>query len=166
MPDESIFEEPESELERQLKASVEARATKAGVPELPETEEEAPPEPAKLIVASDLLPEEERDPEPAELGFTLGDMYLSNKIVRDAPPQDPRHAYLFDPATAPTGRVRAFYVVSPEGTYGLVPWPGSTIIWPWEKAWEQDLYHEKQTPEKQAYYAAYAKLLADKKKKS
>ena len=32
-----------------------------------------------------------------------------------------------------------FYVESPSGTPGLVPWPGSMVIWPWERAWSQDM---------------------------
>ena len=78
------------------------------------------------------------------------------RLVKERVAWDRRHAYLFDPKTAPTGRVRAFYVVSGKGDFGLVPWPGATIIWPWEKAWEQDLWHEQQTPEKQAHFKAFA----------
>lgn len=33
-----------------------------------------------------------------------------------------------------------FYVESPEGAVGLVPWPGSQIAWPWEAGWTQDLH--------------------------
>ena len=34
-----------------------------------------------------------------------------------------------------------FYVKSPDGTVGLVPWDGSQIVWPWEEtAWAQDLH--------------------------
>jgi len=33
-----------------------------------------------------------------------------------------------------------FYVQSVAGTIGLVPWDGSQIIWPWERAWAQDLH--------------------------
>jgi len=36
-----------------------------------------------------------------------------------------------------------FYVASPRGTIGLVPWAGSKIIWPWEQGWEQDLHRSQ-----------------------
>lgn len=32
----------------------------------------------------------------------------------------------------------SFYVISPRGTIGWVPWVGSIIAWPWEAAWEAD----------------------------
>jgi hypothetical protein len=32
-----------------------------------------------------------------------------------------------------------FYVESGDGTVGLVPWPGSQIVWPWEQAWLVDM---------------------------
>ena len=129
-----------------------------------ETPPEPPSEPPKaglptLMRASDL---EEEPPEPAELGFEPLGRYRGQDVV-DVEPQDARHAYLFDPKTAPTKRVRAFYVRSKQGTFGLVPWPGSTIIWPWEKAWEQDLYHEKKTPAKKAAMAAFVKTHKGKK---
>ena len=133
------------------------------------------PEPAPEEIAalnlkrgSDLEAEE---PEPAELGLELDDRYIPPsfppqfiskdfkgfKILRDLPPQDERHEWLFDPATTTPGRRNAFYVQADDGTIGLVPWLGSTVIWPWEKAWEQDLYHEKQTPLKQKLMAEFAK---------
>lgn len=33
-----------------------------------------------------------------------------------------------------------FYVTSPLGAVGLVPWVGSKIIWPWEQGWVQDMH--------------------------
>lgn len=106
-----------------------------------------------LVFGSDL---EERAPGKGELGFWVDGTYRGMEIL-DLPAQDPRHAYLFDPATAPTGTVRSFYVRSPEGALGLVPWPGATPIWPAEKAWEQDLYHQQSEPAKKAYYETYIK---------
>lgn len=120
--------------------------------------------PANLMRASD-LPGGEM-PEPAELGLEPNDYYKGFKILRDLPVQDERHAYLFDPATVPGGHVRAFYVLHEKGegqsdmhhdVIGLVPWLGSTVIWPWELAWTQDLYHEKQDPQRQALMAAFVK---------
>jgi len=39
-----------------------------------------------------------------------------------------------------------FYVQSPRGTIGWVPWIGSVVAWPWEAAWEADLV-EKGEPD-------------------
>ena len=39
-----------------------------------------------------------------------------------------------------------FYVRSPRGTIGWVPWIGSAIAWPWEIAWEADLV-ERSAPD-------------------
>ena len=120
--------------------------------------------PADLMHGSDL---EETPPEPAELGLEPDDFYQGYKILRDLPPQDERHEYLFQGE-----HPRAFYVLHAKrpddkgghhDVIGLVPWLGSTVIWPWEKAWEQDLYHEKQTPERQAIMAAFIKAKQAKK---
>lgn len=40
-------------------------------------------------------------------------------------------------------RPDSFYVVTDRGTYGWVPWLGSTVVWPWEAGWVQDLRAEK-----------------------
>jgi hypothetical protein len=54
--------------------------------------------------------------------------------------QTPEHKYLFSQK-----RNRAFYVHDKEGNLGLVPFPNSTIVWPWEDAaWKQDLAPENQ----------------------
>lgn len=39
-----------------------------------------------------------------------------------------------------------FYVESKKGTLGWVPWPGSVIVWPWERAWQMDLFGDFHTP--------------------
>jgi hypothetical protein len=59
--------------------------------------------------------------------------------------KEPQHR-LFDQSRAETFRRRAlkpppasFYVRSQHGTVGWVPWIGSVIAWPWERAWEADL---------------------------
>lgn len=36
-------------------------------------------------------------------------------------------------------RTDSFYVQTPAGVVGWVPWLGSQIVWPWEAAWIQDL---------------------------
>lgn len=52
--------------------------------------------------------------------------------------QIPEHKYLF--ARKPP---RSFYVRSKGGTIGLVPFPNSIVVWPWEvPAWKQDLAPE------------------------
>jgi hypothetical protein len=33
-----------------------------------------------------------------------------------------------------------FYVESETGIVGLVPWPGSQIVWPWEAGWRVDMH--------------------------
>lgn len=33
-----------------------------------------------------------------------------------------------------------FYVRSPRGMLGFVPWPGSVVVWETEAGWVQDLY--------------------------
>jgi len=33
----------------------------------------------------------------------------------------------------------SFYVKSPRGTIGWVPWIGSSVVWPWDLAWEVDM---------------------------
>lgn len=69
--------------------------------------------------------------EPAELGFEPDDRYLGFAIVpRHLWPLEPRHEHFTE----------RFYVETVEGTLGLVPWPGSKIVWPWERAWQQDLH--------------------------
>ena len=33
-----------------------------------------------------------------------------------------------------------FYVETGRGTVGLVPWPGSHVVWPWEAGWLVDMH--------------------------
>jgi len=85
-----------------------------------------------LVTASSLLPsgyeEDEGDFEP-------GGRYRGFEIVPPAEwPQLRMHAH-----------VRRRFYVRHNDTMGLVPWPGSKIIWPWEQAWEQDLHRETVT---------------------
>lgn len=54
--------------------------------------------------------------------------------VAYVPVQAPEHEYLFKQK-----RDRAFYVHDKDGNLGLVPFPNSTVVWPWEPAWLQDL---------------------------
>lgn len=83
-----------------------------------------------LVRASDLIAEEDRD----QGDFEPGDLYKGFKILGHGDWPDVRaHERLH----------RRFYVVSPEGTVGLVPWEGSQIVWPWEAAWQQDLHRSE-----------------------
>ena len=99
-------------------------------------DEETPPEPLPagepptLLRASQLLdPDDDQD----EGDFEPGGLYKGFEII---PPREwphvPAHAVL----------QRRFYVRFND-TMGLVPWPGSKIVWPWENAWEQDLHREE-----------------------
>jgi hypothetical protein len=33
-----------------------------------------------------------------------------------------------------------FYVETETGVVGLVPWPGSHVVWPWEAGWKVDMH--------------------------
>jgi len=107
--------------------------------------EETPPEPPSLdalketltaggglVTAASLLgPDYDED----QGDFEPGGRYKGFEIVPPAEwPHVARHAHI----------KRRFYVRYND-TMGLVPWPGSMIVWPWEAAWEQDLYREEVT---------------------
>ena len=85
-----------------------------------------------LVRASDLI-----DPEDQDQGdFEPGGFYKGFKIL-------PRHlwpANEWTPRHAERWGDRRFYVTSENGTCGLVPWEGSLIIWPWDRAWTVDLH--------------------------
>jgi hypothetical protein len=86
---------------------------------------------SRVTTASALLPDDEFNQEPAELGFEPDNKYLSFPILGEEEwPDIPRHQIW---------KTR-FYVVSPRGTVGVVPWAGSSVIWPWERAWGTDLH--------------------------
>lgn len=55
--------------------------------------------------------------------------------------QHPAHERLFRQTQHETGERwhRAFYVRASDSTIGLVPFPNSTVVWPWEAGWIQDL---------------------------
>jgi len=38
-----------------------------------------------------------------------------------------------------SGYLNGFYVLSPRGMLGFVPWSGSVVVWETEAAWYQDL---------------------------
>ena len=164
----------------ELKALGASVGINVSLPDSPQPVEESveslpPPEPEAIAAldikrGSDL---EETPPEPADLGLEPGDYYMGHRILRDLPPQDPRHEWLFGPEGAARHR-QPFYVLHSKGegegdahrdVIGLVPWLGSTVIWPWEKAWEQDLFHEKKDPKYQAIFAGFRKADAERAKK-
>ena len=87
-----------------------------------------------LMKASDLL-----DPADEDMGdFEPGGLYRGFRMIPEhlwpADEWTPRHQARFP---------QRFYVESPSGTPGLVPWPGSQIVWPWERAWSVDLHREQ-----------------------
>jgi hypothetical protein len=96
------------------------------------TDEEMQTLPAGLTSARDLLPqgydEDEGDFEP-------GGRYKGFPIL-------PPHLWPDEPAHAARWPNR-FYVSTDRDTPGLVPWPGSQIVWPWERAWSVDLHREQ-----------------------
>jgi hypothetical protein len=83
--------------------------------------------PAGLGTARDLLgPDADED-----MGdFEPGGRYKGFEIV--PAPSDAPVAHLHWPAR--------FYVSSRSGLVGLVPWPGSQVVWAWERGWTVDLH--------------------------
>jgi hypothetical protein len=74
---------------------------------------------------------------PRELPFFWADgKYRKFEIVY-VKVQAKEHEYLFKQKTD-----RTFYVHDKEGNIGLVPFPNSTVVWPWEMGWLQDLAPE------------------------
>jgi hypothetical protein len=90
------------------------------------------PEYPPLVRASDLVAADEDvgdfEPGGRYKGFTI----LSEDEWPDHLPASHGRAF--------PGR---FYVYSPLGKVGLVPWPGSVIVWPWEQAWHTDLHRDE-----------------------
>lgn len=76
-----------------------------------------------LTTASSLQEEEDAG------DFEPGGLYKGFEIL---PPAD------WPSVKAHMSLTRRFYVRHND-TLGVVPWPGSRIVWPWEAAWEQDL---------------------------
>lgn len=110
----------------------------------PEPEEEAPPAlvpegKACFPVNSQGMPKALKEIPAKELRFYWKDMRYRNHFIAYVEVQDPRHAYLFSQE-----RDRAFYVRAHDDMIGLVPFPNSTIVWPWEAGWAQDLAPENQ----------------------
>lgn len=104
--------------------------------EFDELLEETPPEPLpaseppQLVTAASLLdPDDDQD----EGDFEPGGMYKGFEII---PPREWPHV------PAHMAVQRRFYVRFND-TVGMVPWPGSKIIWPWESAWERDLHRDE-----------------------
>jgi len=87
---------------------------------------------AGLVSARSLLPEGYDEDEG---DFEPGGLYKGFRIIpQHLWPDEPRHA-----ARWPT----RFYVSTDKDTPGLVPWVGSQIVWPWERAWHVDLHREQ-----------------------
>lgn len=102
-------------------------AEDAGGAEAASTTRAEPP----LMMASQLL-----DPADEDMGdFEPGGRYRGFQIL-------PRHLWPDEPQHARWGETR-FYVTSPSGAVGMVPWAGSVIVWPWDAAWNLDLHREQ-----------------------
>lgn len=85
-----------------------------------------------LTSAASLLPE---GYDHDEGDFGPDGTYKGFEILHEAEwPRVERHLHI----------AKRFYVRHND-TVGMVPWPGSKIIWPWDAAWEQDLYREQVT---------------------
>jgi hypothetical protein len=88
--------------------------------------------PAGLGTARDLLPP---DADEDEGDFEPGGLYKGFRILPEhlwpADTEVPRHSERWP---------QRFYVSSSSGAPGLVPWAGSQIVWPWERAWSVDLH--------------------------
>jgi len=90
---------------------------------------ETPLAPGQIIRASELLEAEEDAGD-----FGPGNLYKGFAILPE-PPLDAPEAH---------GRyLNGFYVVSPRGMLGFVPWPGSVVVWETEAGWVQDLARAK-----------------------
>ena len=86
---------------------------------------------AGLVTAASLL---DPDEDPDQGDFEPG-RYKGFEILPESEwPVVKKHTHI-------KGR---FYVRNND-TVGMVPWPGSMIVWPWEAAWERDLYRETVT---------------------
>lgn len=99
-----------------------------------------------LTTARSLLPadydEDEGDFEPSPEGTR----YKGFLLV--APSEWPPEAHVW-PSEGVAGHANQkarFYVLSPAGRVGLVPWPGSKVVWPWDAGWLQDAYRSEVTP--------------------
>jgi hypothetical protein len=85
--------------------------------------------PAGFVSARDLLPEGYDEDEG---DFEPGGLYKGFRILPEHLwPDEPRHAVRWP---------SRFYVSTDRDTPGLVPWAGSQIVWPWERAWSVDLH--------------------------
>jgi len=101
------------------------------LPNTTATDEEMQSLPAGLGTARDLLAGLDED----EGDFEPGGLYKGFRIIpQHLWPDEPRHA-----ARWPS----RFYVHTDRDTPGLVPWVGSQIVWPWERAWHADLHREQ-----------------------
>jgi hypothetical protein len=83
-----------------------------------------------MTTASALIEEES---EPADLGFEPDNRYLSFQILGEQDWPDVSRHQIWK---------QRFYVLSPKGIVGVVPWPGSRIIWPWETGWQADMHRD------------------------
>ena len=135
--DEEMQMAPEPPSEEELHARIDALAQEplhaTGKTPSPESVAEAKRiVTAGMTTARSLLPEGYDEDEG---DFEPGGLYKGFRIIpQHLWPDEPRHA-----ARWPT----RFYVSTDKDTPGLVPWVGSQIVWPWERAWHVDLHREQ-----------------------
>jgi hypothetical protein len=158
MPDESIWERPSSANEDEEAAlpdlsqlsdeELAALGKSLGVEIAPGSGPREPlPAGARLVTARSLLPpdydEDQGDFEPSPEGLRYKGFLVVDRedwpveadVMPDASKGIVGHA----------NQERRFYVYSPGRVIGLVPWPGSLVVWPWESAWIQGLYRPQVT---------------------
>jgi hypothetical protein len=104
---------------------------------------EPPPQSlAGLTTAASLLPED-YDPDEGDFEPSPEGTRYKGFLVVPKEEWPPESDVMPDPEKGVVGHAnqeRRFYVYSPARALGLVPWPGSMIVWPWEAAWYQNLY--------------------------
>jgi hypothetical protein len=110
-----------------------------------------PPEPHSTGPDADILPPlaTARSLLPPDYDEDDGDfepgLYKGFAIL---PPSEwPDEAHRF-PTSELAGHAnqRSRFYVRHNDTVGLVPWPGSKVIWPWDEAWMQPDYRSDVTP--------------------
>lgn len=95
--------------------------------------EETPPDPAETPLAPGQILRASELPAPEDALPEIvpeGGVYRGFRLV-SAPRERPEPHRLYK---------EGFYVTSPRGLVGFVPWVGAQVIWPWEAGWAMDLH--------------------------
>lgn len=113
--------------------------------------EEVPPERYEPPPEAEVLPPEQEDaPSLADVRATLttASALLPSGYDQDEGDFEPGGRYKgFEillardwPSVQAHAHLSSRFYVRHNDTVGLVPWPGSQIVWPWDQGWEQDLH--------------------------